>query len=120
MLTIGHGRRSLDELVGLLREAEIETLIDVRRVPFSRRNPQFQPAGRDGDRRRRPRLPPPRGGRRPPLRRAGRGAVPMPPRRRFPQLRGGRMISELLAARGHEFVHVLRPGERERLSGLIR
>jgi uncharacterized protein (DUF488 family) len=39
--TIGHGTRPLEELVGMLGEAEIETLVDVRRYPGSRRNPQF-------------------------------------------------------------------------------
>ena len=43
--TIGHGRRPVEELVECLREAGVRTLIDVRRQPFSRRNPQFnQPA----------------------------------------------------------------------------
>jgi uncharacterized protein (DUF488 family) len=41
VLTIGHGTRSADELVDTLREAGAETLIDVRRYPGSRRNPQF-------------------------------------------------------------------------------
>ena len=45
IFTIGHGRRAADELVACLREASIETVVDVRRYPFSRRNPQFnQPA----------------------------------------------------------------------------
>jgi uncharacterized protein (DUF488 family) len=39
--TIGHGRRSVGELIACLREAGVETLIDVRRYPGSRRNPQF-------------------------------------------------------------------------------
>jgi len=39
--TIGHGTRPLDELVGLLSGAGIRTLVDVRRFPGSRRNPQF-------------------------------------------------------------------------------
>jgi uncharacterized protein (DUF488 family) len=39
--TIGHGTRPLDELVTTLRRASIETLVDVRRYPGSRRNPQF-------------------------------------------------------------------------------
>ena len=39
--TIGHGTRSADELVATLREAGVETLVDVRRLPGSRRNPQF-------------------------------------------------------------------------------
>jgi uncharacterized protein (DUF488 family) len=39
--TIGHGRRSVEELVACLREVGVETLVDVRRYPSSRRNPQF-------------------------------------------------------------------------------
>jgi uncharacterized protein (DUF488 family) len=41
--TIGHGTRSLDELVATLRAARVRTLVDVRRFPGSRRNPQFNP-----------------------------------------------------------------------------
>jgi uncharacterized protein (DUF488 family) len=39
--TIGHGTRPAGELVECLREAGVETLVDVRRYPGSRRNPQF-------------------------------------------------------------------------------
>ncbi|HEY3050126.1 MAG TPA: DUF488 domain-containing protein [Gaiellaceae bacterium] len=39
--TIGHGRRPVAELVACLREGGVETLVDVRRFPSSRRNPQF-------------------------------------------------------------------------------
>jgi uncharacterized protein (DUF488 family) len=39
--TVGHGTRTAEELVGLLRKAGVQTLIDVRRYPGSRRNPQF-------------------------------------------------------------------------------
>jgi uncharacterized protein (DUF488 family) len=41
VLTIGHGVRPLDELVVMLTEAGVQTLVDVRRFPGSRRNPQF-------------------------------------------------------------------------------
>jgi uncharacterized protein (DUF488 family) len=41
IFTIGHGRRELEELVTCLRGASVETLVDVRRFPGSRRNPQF-------------------------------------------------------------------------------
>jgi len=41
VLTIGHGRRPLAELLSCLKEAGVETLVDVRRYPGSRRNPQF-------------------------------------------------------------------------------
>jgi uncharacterized protein (DUF488 family) len=39
--TIGHGTRPVEELVAILLEAEVQTLVDVRRFPGSRRNPQF-------------------------------------------------------------------------------
>ena len=39
--TIGHGTRSGDDLVAVLQEAGVRTLVDVRRYPGSRRNPQF-------------------------------------------------------------------------------
>ncbi|MEZ5100333.1 MAG: DUF488 family protein [Thermoleophilia bacterium] len=41
VLTVGHGARSLDELLGCLREAGAATLVDVRRFPSSRRFPWF-------------------------------------------------------------------------------
>ena len=41
IFTIGHGTRPADELVACLREVGVETLVDVRRFPGSRRNPQF-------------------------------------------------------------------------------
>lgn len=147
MLTIGHGRRSVEELVELLREAEIETLFDVRRVPFSRRNPQFnQPAvaaavtAAGVDYRHAEEL----GGLRSDepgeerfdcirtaafrsyAARMSRGewqaALAEVLAARAPALMCAetpwqrchrRMISELLVARGHEIVHVIRPGERE-------
>ncbi len=40
-VTVGHGIRPLDELVETLRESAVRTLVDVRRFPGSRRNPQF-------------------------------------------------------------------------------
>jgi uncharacterized protein (DUF488 family) len=39
--TVGHGTRTSAELIELLRRADIRTLVDVRRYPGSRRNPQF-------------------------------------------------------------------------------
>ena len=39
--TVGHGTRPLEELIQILREAGVRTLVDVRRFPGSRRNPQF-------------------------------------------------------------------------------
>jgi uncharacterized protein (DUF488 family) len=41
MFTIGHSTRSADEVIALLREAEVDLLVDVRTVPRSRFNPQF-------------------------------------------------------------------------------
>jgi uncharacterized protein (DUF488 family) len=42
VLAIGHSTRPLDELVELLRACEVATLADVRTIPRSRRNPQFE------------------------------------------------------------------------------
>lgn len=42
--TIGHGTRPADELVQMLRDAGVYTLVDVRRFPGSRHNPQFNQA----------------------------------------------------------------------------
>ena len=39
--TIGHSTRSMDELAELLRENNVEWLIDIRAYPGSRTNPQF-------------------------------------------------------------------------------
>jgi len=39
--TIGHSSRSLDEFVGLLSETGIGVVADIRKVPRSRANPQF-------------------------------------------------------------------------------
>lgn len=144
VFTIGHGARSSEELVECLREAEVATLVDVRRFPGSRRHPQF---GRDAVAAT--------------VEAAGiayRHAEPLGGRRsggdRFACLRvaafrgyaewmgGGdfqaalaealaqpvpclmcaetlwwqchrRLIAELLAARGHEVVHLLRPGHSD-------
>ncbi len=41
VFTIGHGTRPAEELVASLDEAGVRTLVDVRRFPGSRRNPQF-------------------------------------------------------------------------------
>jgi uncharacterized protein (DUF488 family) len=145
--TIGHGTRPVEELVACLLEASVETLVDVRRFPSSRRNPQFDRDALAAS-----------------LAAAGiayRHAVELGGRRsgepgeeRFSCLRVGgfrsyaarmgspewqealaaalaepapclmcaetpwwrchrRLISELLVARGHEVVHLIRPGERQ-------
>ena len=39
--TIGHSTRSLDEFLGMLREARVELVCDVRSFPRSRANPAF-------------------------------------------------------------------------------
>jgi uncharacterized protein (DUF488 family) len=39
--TVGHGARSAEELVLILRQAGVKTLVDVRAYPVSRRHPHF-------------------------------------------------------------------------------
>ncbi len=39
--TIGHSTRPTEEFVALLKAAEVELVVDVRTVPRSRTNPQF-------------------------------------------------------------------------------
>jgi uncharacterized protein (DUF488 family) len=39
--TAGHSNRPVEELIEALKSADIELLVDVRRYPASRRNPQF-------------------------------------------------------------------------------
>ncbi|MDH5511955.1 MAG: DUF488 domain-containing protein [Gammaproteobacteria bacterium] len=41
LYTIGHGNRKIEELFALLKEAGVDTLVDVRAQPRSRHNPQF-------------------------------------------------------------------------------
>ena len=41
VLTIGHSTRTIEEFVELLQAHSIKRLIDVRTIPRSRRNPQF-------------------------------------------------------------------------------
>lgn len=146
VFTIGHGTRPAEELVECLHEVGVRTLVDVRRFPSSRRNPQHSgPALAET------------------LGAAGiayRHAVELGGRRsgepgeeRFACLRVGafrsyaarmgqpawqealeaalvepvpafmcaetpwwrchrRLIAELLVARGHDVVHLIRPGER--------
>jgi len=147
VFTIGHGTRPAVELVVCLQEAGVQTLIDVRRFPGSRRNPQFGHAALAET-----------------LREAGiayRHAEELGGRRtgepgeeRFACIRVGafrsyaarmgtdswqqvlasalaepepcfmcaetlwtrchrRLIAELLVARGHEVVHLIRSGRRE-------
>lgn len=39
--SVGHGTRGIDELLALLADARIVTLVDIRSFPGSRRHPQF-------------------------------------------------------------------------------
>ena len=39
--TIGHSTRTIDEFVDLLRECAVDLVVDVRSIPRSRTNPQF-------------------------------------------------------------------------------
>jgi uncharacterized protein (DUF488 family) len=149
VFTIGHGVRSAEDLIATLSEAGVRTLVDVRRFPGSRRNPQFNQAPLVDA-----------------LASAGiayRHAVDLggrlsgePGEERFPCIRVAafrsyaarmgtaawqealadalaeaepqcfmcaetvpwrchrRLIAELLDARGHEVVHLLRPGHSDR------
>ena len=42
LYTIGHSTRPIEELVGLLRQHAVEAVVDIRTVPRSRHNPQFE------------------------------------------------------------------------------
>lgn len=147
VFTIGHGTRPLDELVACLTGAGVETLVDVRRFPGSRRNPQFNQApladavgaagiayrhavelggrrsGEPGEERfaciRTPafrsyaaRMTQPR------WQDALAEALAEPTpcfmcAETLPQRCHRRLLAELLAARGHEVLHLIRPGQRE-------
>ncbi|MFZ5678125.1 MAG: DUF488 family protein [Pseudomonadota bacterium] len=39
--TIGHSTRPLDEFVGLLKQRDVTLIVDVRKMPGSRSNPQY-------------------------------------------------------------------------------
>jgi uncharacterized protein (DUF488 family) len=41
IFTIGHSTRPVEEFIGLLRANSVEQLIDIRTIPKSRHNPQF-------------------------------------------------------------------------------
>jgi uncharacterized protein (DUF488 family) len=41
LFTIGHSTRTIAELVALLRQVAVDLLVDVRSIPRSRTNPQF-------------------------------------------------------------------------------
>lgn len=42
ILTVGHSTRPIDEFIALLRGHEVSTLADIRTIPRSRRNPQYE------------------------------------------------------------------------------
>jgi uncharacterized protein (DUF488 family) len=39
--TIGHSTHTIDEFIALLRHYHVETVIDIRTIPKSKHNPQF-------------------------------------------------------------------------------
>jgi uncharacterized protein (DUF488 family) len=41
IMTVGHSTRAIDEFINLLKDHGIKRLVDVRKVPRSRHNPQF-------------------------------------------------------------------------------
>jgi uncharacterized protein (DUF488 family) len=41
IFTVGHSTRTIDELVAMLRAQGVERVVDVRTIPRSRHNPQF-------------------------------------------------------------------------------
>ncbi len=41
MFTIDHSTRTIDEFVALLRQVDVDLVVDVRSIPRSRTNPQF-------------------------------------------------------------------------------
>ena len=41
LLTLGHGTATAEELAGSIRRTAIESIVDVRKIPKSRRHPQF-------------------------------------------------------------------------------
>jgi len=41
IFSIGHGTKSIDEFISLLKKYEVQWVVDVRTIPRSRHNPQF-------------------------------------------------------------------------------
>lgn len=41
VFTVGYGTRSTEELISVLKDADVDILVDVRRFPGSRRHPHF-------------------------------------------------------------------------------
>ncbi len=148
VFTVGHGARPGDELVQILGAAGVETLVDVRRFPSSRRHPQFEREALAGALegagiayRHEVEL----GGRRSgepgeerfgcietPAFRSYAARMGTPPWQKALEAALGapapcflcaetlwwrchrRLIAELLAARGHEVVHLVRPHEAQK------
>lgn len=148
VFTAGHGTRPIEELLELLGEAGVRTLVDVRRFPSSRRHPQFDGAALAAS------LEAAGIGYRHAVELGGRrsgepgedrfGCVQVAAFRSYAARMGmpewqdalaaaltepepcflcaetlwwrchRRLIAELLHARGHEVVHLLRPGHSER------
>lgn len=48
LYTIGHSNRSFADFVRLLQESQIARVVDVRKIPMSRANPQFNQAALPG------------------------------------------------------------------------
>src|SRR2546423_10311183 len=147
IFTVGHGTRPSEELVACLREVQVETLVDVRRFPASRRNPQFgqealaetlaqagiayrhemelggRRSGEPGEERfaciRTPAFRSYAARMAQPVWQEALRAALAEPTPCFmcaetPWSRCHRsLIAELLVARGHHVIHLLRPGERE-------
>lgn len=44
IFTIGHSTRSIEAFVDLLRSGRVEQVVDIRTIPRSRTNPQYNPA----------------------------------------------------------------------------
>ncbi len=42
ILTIGHSTHPIDKFIEMLKASEVELLVDIRTIPRSRRNPQFE------------------------------------------------------------------------------
>ena len=57
IFTMGHSTRTLAEFMSLLEEVQVDLVVDVRSIPRSRTNPQFNLSVAAGPCRRRNRLP---------------------------------------------------------------
>lgn len=41
VLTIGHSTRTIEDFISLLRKYDVQKVVDIRTIPLSRHNPQF-------------------------------------------------------------------------------